>query len=599
MATNTSEKPGASLEMFGFSGPPAPAPLLGRRLVELGILSEDQLKAALEAQSRSPHRMLGSILTEKGLLSDESLAGVLGDPSLAPPFDPRTILLDPQAVNLLPQDVAASHKVLAISSGGGAIIIAASEGSTANFAEELKRYLPHGARIEPRFWPEEALASAISSVYGNPLALKSVIQELARIAQGPPSARPSRLEDWRNPIVRFVNAALLEAIRLGASHIHMEPQRDHMRFALRVGGALQSVLEVPIFAWPDTAARLARLGGWSEACEAMLGRGKVKGAPPPAVAEGLIPLKLGTRTIDARTHAVLTEAGIAVTVLLVETRGSPADLGRLGLTESNEAGLVATARRPGGMLLIAGPARSGRSTTLYALLDRIRASDTTILAIDDRAEVVVEGVRQMRHQSGDTKGALVLAEAALRQDPDVLVFGSIDAPELAEAAFRAAVAGLKVIATFTARDAMAALARLQAFGIAPELIAGTMSGVYAQRLLRRLCPVCKTSRPASGSDLLEAGLAPGSVATLTEAKGCPTCRETGYKGRLVLSELLVVDGELEDLIANRAPRLELLDFARRRGFAPIAEDGLLRLSKGEVTLADLARLVDLSAVREG
>ena len=550
---------------------PAPraGPPLGRRLCDLGLITEDQLQKALQAQARSPHRMLSAIMTELGFLSDESLAGLFADPGSAPAaaFDPHTALIDPAAVSLVPREIAAKHHLLPLAAGGGVVAVAVGQGFQEAMAQDLKAFLPAASRVELRYWPDRDLAEAIEAVYSRELRLAGILSELAGgVGEGGVSAATLASSGWRNPVVRLVNALVLEALRLSADAVQFEPVGREIQIRFRAAGMRFAPFTMPAVFWRRTSERLAALAG---------------DEPASPVA-----LELGARRLEVRLDRARAYAGDMAMLRIGEVRQAPVPLEELGLEPAVFKSLRAAASRPQGLILVAGPRRSGRVATLAALAaDRAHAGDTMV-AVSGNADIHLAGLQRIA-PDGQT------LSDALRQDPDLVLVDCLADPALARAAIEAALDGARVYAGLSAPDALGALARLRSMGIEAQLLASVLSGILVQRIAGRLCPVCKAGQEVGAAEQ-EALCSTGEgIGAVFEAKGCPNCRETGFKGRLIVAEMLPMDAELLDLIAADAPRLEFEEAARRRGLPSLREDAFQKLRRGEAGLTGIADVVDL------
>lgn len=550
---------------------------IGERLLSLGLLGEEHLAKALDEKRRSPHKRLGRILIEQGVLSEASLQGVFGQAI----SQARSVLIDPAAVRILPRDVAANHQALPISTGDGAAIVAVTAACDSTTIEQLKPFFPAGLRIEPRVWPQDELGHVISAAHEHPLSFDGVMAELdAREADG--DAGEAR-KGWNDPAVRFVNAAILEALRLSATAIHLEPRGERIIVSFRVDGVLEARGSLPR---RELAAVLLRLEALSD--DGPGSRRMEKDAA--GILTGRLAAFLGDRHIEGRIFGLPSAEGEAVVVRLTETTRVPLPLERLGFGEATREALRQALKRPQGMTIVAGPRESGRTETLYALLAEARRAGGAALTIEARVSHRVAQARQVALDSGDHLSAPALVRAGIAQDCDVILIDSIDDRETARAALDAAMAGIRVLAGISAPDSFTALARLMDLGISPALVAANVPAIAALRLGRRLCTVCKRSQAATPTMCEALHLEAQSGVTLNAPKGCSYCRDTGYKGRVAISEVLPIGGELADLIGQGATRSEIEGFAEEVGFVRLPQDGIARTMAGETSFDEWVRL---------
>ncbi len=549
---------------------------IGERLLSLGLVGEEQLAKALDEQRRSPHKRLGLILIEQGVLSEASLASVLGQ---SVP-QARSVLIDPAAVRMLPRDVAANHQALSISTGDGVVIVAVTPAFDDTTLEQLKPFFPAGLRIEPRIWPQDELGHMISAAYDHPLAFDAVMAELDTNASA--AADEAARAGWNDAAVRFVNAAILETLRLSATALHLEPRGDRIVVSFRLDGVLEPRGSVPR---RELAALLMRLEALAED-----GPGAKRLAKDAAgILTGRIAAFLGDRHIEGRISGLPSAEGEAIVVRLTETTRSPMALDRLGLGAGTRQALRHAIARPQGLTIIAGPRESGRTETLHALFAEAIQPGAAALTIEARVSHHVAGARQMALDGAENYSAAAILRAGIMQDCDVILIDSIDDRETARAALDAAMAGIRVIAGLSAPDSFTALARMMDLGISPALVAANVTAIAAQRLGRRLCTVCKRSQAASPASCEAMGLDPQAGVTLNMPKGCSYCRDTGFKGRVAFSEVLVINGELADLIGQGATRSEIEGFAEEQGFVRIAQDGIARTVAGETSFDEFMR----------
>ena len=543
---------------------------LGERLVEMGLVSRAALDAALAEQERSPHKLLGRILNDMDAFVP---------PSDAPAHDPLHTLIDPEALRLVPADLIRSSQVLPISRGGGMVIAALSGPARLDAIEDLRPYLPAGTRIEPCFWPAAALEATIEAVLDFPMGAEAILKGLARGTE----ERGAAATVWADPAVRLVNAALLDAIRASASHVHFEPVDGFVRIRTRVDGAMHQSSSIDKRFWAPVAGHLCNLAG--------LGAEGENAADQP----GEFSMRLGDRTFDCALKAFETLNGTRMTIRIVEIAREPMALPELGLSDHAAALLLRSLVRPSGLLVVAGGRASGRTTTLYGILGEMKAADRSIFTVERRIGYRLPLVSQLEVSATQAKDPVTLLADVVAQDPDVILFDKMEGAASARGLTNAAAAGRLVLTTMDAPDALSALIELIGTMPDPRQLAGRVTMVMAQRLVRRLCSVCKESRPASADECFIFGLDPAERPTVYHPAGCPSCRNTGYRGRTLVSEVLVIDDDMNDLIASGAGLAELRALATDKGFQTLAEDGVRKVLLGEVSPRELARAVDLAA----
>ncbi|MGD1933519.1 MAG: GspE/PulE family protein [Candidatus Phaeomarinobacter sp.] len=544
---------------------------IGERLVELGLVTRTGLDAAVAEQERSPHKLLGRVLSDLGLYSDKP------DDLLS--HDPLHTLIDPEAIQMSPADLIRSAQILPVSRGGGAVMVALSHGRDIDRIEDLRPYLPAGTRVEPCFWPEEALEETIDAVLDHEMAAERILKGLALGTE----ERGADATVWADPAVRLVNAALLDAVRAGASHAHFEPVNGYVRIRYRIDGAMQQSSSIDKRFWQPVATHLRNIAGLGEAP-------RQEGVDP-----GEFTMRLGDRVFVCELKTFDTLNGERMTIRVGEIARDPMSLGELGLSDHSIALVLRSLVRPSGMVVVAGGRASGRTTSLYGMLGEMKASERSVFTVERRIGYRLPLVSQLEVTTQQAKNPHALIDDVIAQDPDVLLFDKVDDGAAARSLAGAASAGRLVLTSMDAPDALSALVELIGMVDDPRHLAGRVTTVMAQRLVRRLCSVCKQSRAASADECFIFGLDPTDQPMVYHPNGCPSCRSTGYRGRTVISEVLVIDDEMNDLIAEGAGIADLRAAATEKGFHSLADDGVRKVLLGEVSPGELARAVDLAA----
>jgi len=553
------------------AAPEGPLSEADRRLADaclaLNLVTEDQLAVAERDKRAAPYRPLGEIFVERGFLSNTSLGGVLGE-LISETDGDRHPLIDPSAVRLLPRDVARVHQALAVSSASGTVILAVARACDVATIPELRPYFPTGARIEPRLWPAPVFENALDAFYNRDMTADAALKDI--VARGPSESG----QGWDDPIQRLANALVLDGVRLGAAAIHFDPELRFVRIAFRVDGAVTPVATLPKAEWPALAARFRGLARRAHGAETMR-------------------FRFGDRRIDGVLNAIDTLQGENLVIRLVERAKPAIAMDRLGLSEPVLAQVRRAAARPQGLVIVAAPQGAGRTTTLFSFLENA-ARGASAASIECEHKVRINGVAQLHVAAPSDSAVADAIRAAQAQGRDTLLVAGLPGPSSAQAALEAANAGARVFAGLVAPDSASALAKLMEWAAAPSQLTGTLTAVMSQRLARKLCAVCKESRPATAAEARLMGAPVSRPPVLRVAGGCPYCRGSGHKGRVLVSEVLLVDDELEDVIAGGATRAEIMGLARDKGFVPMQADGLARVKAGDLSLEELARVVDLT-----
>ncbi len=384
------------------------------------------------------------------------------------------------------------------------------------------------------------------------------------------------LEEDTSPAVGFVNQTIIKAVSLSASDVHFEPYQNYALVRLRLDGVLHEYTQIPLSLYEQVVLRIKVLANLNVA---------ERRTPQ----DGKIGVKVGGKHLDIRVSVVPTVFGERVVLRLLDRSGRIMSLEELGLSEADLLKLKRLAKKPYGMILATGPTGAGKSTTLYALILEIKSPTKNIITIEDPPEYQIEGVSQIQV---NPKVGLTFASglrAILRQDPDVVMVGEIRDPETAQTAIQASLTGHLVLSTLHTNDAPSAITRLADLGVEPFLIASALEGIIAQRLVRKICPNCKTAYRPTKEELSELGLEGEYV--LYKGRGCEQCMGTGYKGRTGIYEVLELDEGIKKLILKTQDSVEIKNYAKSRGFKSMLEDGIAKVLAGITTAEEVLRAV--------
>ncbi len=572
------------------------ATMLGQLLVDDGAATDTQLDEALVEQRETRER-LGSILVRRGLDPEavaRALARQLRLGYAPPPLEP-----DPDAVALLPGDQALRFRVVPLSLNGRLLRVAMSDPLDARAIDDLQ--FRTGRRFEPVVATELAIERGLVEAYGEE-AVRSVLHRLAGSdamasgatsgegsgaatggdegADGGPGAAVLREASEAPPIIALVNLFLERAVAAGASDVHVEPGRDRMVVRARVDGVLREVLEIPARAGAAVTSRLKIMAGLDIA---------VKRRPQ----DGRSAVRIGDARVGLRVSTLPSQDGEKVVLRLLDPRGAARSLDGVGMEPELRAELESTLEREHGLFMVTGPTGSGKSTTLYGVLQARDRAGRNIVTLEDPVEYRVEGVTQVQVQPRAGLTFASALRAVLRQDPDVVMVGEMRDRETAEVGLAAALTGHLVLTTLHTNDAASAVSRLVEMGAARYLVAGGLAGVLAQRLVRRLCPHCRTAHPVTGDLLHDLGLP--TPTHLPIATGCDRCDGTGYRGRIGIFELLRVDAAIRELILTSAPVDHIREAAAAAGMVPLAVDAWRKVEAGLTTLDEVRPLLALLA----
>ncbi len=493
------------------------------------------------------------------------------------PFTPQ-----PYAQHI-PYAFARTHGVLAAGDEGDAVVVLMRADASAEGLAELRRVLVRP--LTTRVIDNDAFAAALARAYNSGAAAASISEDLARdgdltrLLQDLPAGEDLlQGGDAQAPVIRVVNALLLQALRERASDLHFEPYEARAVVRFRVDGVLRDVFEPPRALHAALVSRLKIMASLDIA---------EKRLPQ----DGRISLKLGDKSVDVRVSTLPTGSGERVVLRLLDKESAQLDLATLGLADDTRASVDTLIHEPHGIVLVTGPTGSGKTTTLYAALSRLPRGAVNMMTVEDPIEYALDGVAQTQVNARVDLTFARALRAILRQDPDVVMIGEIRDLETAQIAVQASLTGHLVLATLHTNDAASAVTRVADMGVEPYLLATSLLGVLAQRLVRTLCPACRVAQAPSAGEarlIAESGLAP--LATIYHPQGCDACNATGYRGRTGIYELIVVDATLRRLIHDGAGEIALRDAARKAGMRTLRRDGGRWLADGTTSLEELARV---------
>ncbi len=497
-----------------------------------------------------------------------------------PPLPPTFAAL----AALIPYAFAKTHGVLPSAFDGDAIVVLLRPDATADGVIEVKRVLQRP--LVARTIAADEFARELAQAYnqGAPAATATMVTDLARetdlarLMQDMPVTEDLLDGSTQAPVIRMINALLLQALRERASDLHFEPFESRSVVRFRVDGVLRDIIEPPRALHAALVSRLKIMAGLDIA---------EKRLPQ----DGRIALKLGDKQVDVRMSTLPTGAGERVVLRLLDRDSARLDLTALGMEPRTLAVIDTLIRQPHGIVLVTGPTGSGKTTTLYAALSRLPRGTVNMMTVEDPIEYALDGVAQTQVNPRIELDFARALRAILRQDPDIIMIGEIRDLETAQIAVQASLTGHLVLATLHTNDASSAVTRLADMGVEPYLLASSLLGVLAQRLVRTLCPVCKTTHAPSAAEatlLATLGLPPTQA--LTTAPGCDACHHSGFRGRTGIYELLVVDDTIRRIVHGGTGELELRAAAAAAAMRSLRQDGARLVAAGSTSLAELLRV---------
>lgn len=492
--------------------------------------------------------------------------------------------LDPAWTQRLPYHFARRHGVISACLRDGLLEIWAKPGITSTTLAELHRAL--GQPIQVRELSAPAFDSALNRAYERGMSQAMDIVDdldddldLAELSNNLPQATDLLESEDDAPIVRLINALLTQAVREGASDIHIEPFETRTVVRYRIDGVLRDIIEPQRALHGVIVSRIKIMASLDIAEKRM-------------PQDGRITLRLAGRPVDVRVSTVPTGYGERVVLRLLDKQAGRLDLTVLGMPDDTLKPLVNLINQPHGIILVTGPTGSGKTTTLYAALGKLDSTQHNIMTVEDPVEYELDGIGQIQVNSKIELSFARALRSILRQDPDIIMIGEIRDLETAQIAVQASLTGHLVLATLHTNDAVGAVTRLVDMGVEPFLVASSLLGVLAQRLVRKLCPACRQLHTPDAAEqrLLEVDHREAGALQMYTPNGCTACASTGYQGRTGIYELLTIDESLRTLIHDSASEGKLRDYARARGMRTIREDGLRWVRAGITSLEEVLRV---------
>jgi type IV pilus assembly protein PilB len=559
---------------------------LGGLLLQARLIGEDDLARALVEQNRTQER-LGRVLSRMGLVSEADITRVLSEQLEIPVFDPGQEKVAPEALAAVPGELARKYNVLPIRIENGSIRVAMADPLNLDALDDLR--VTTGRQVESLIGTETVITEARERHYGR-LEGSREVQEALDLANLVLGGEEALEEDELNaeeakrrsedaPIINLVDQMIGQAMKEGATDIHVEPYERNLVIRYRVDGLLYDALTPPRRVYTGLITRIKILADMDIA---------ERRAPQG----GRFTKRMYGKEVDIRVSTIPTVFGEKAVLRLLDKSDFNHDLLSLGF-ETRELALFREAiRQPYGMILLSGPTGSGKSTTLYAALQAVRNTALNIMTVEDPVEYHMARINQVQVNERKNVSFASALRTFLRQDPDVLMVGEIRDPETAEIAVRAAMTGHMVYSTIHANDAPSTAVRMVSLGVEPFQAASAITLVAAQRLVRKVCSFCAVAYDPPEEILLSFGIHREEVpeARFMKGGGCGECKDRGYRGRTAILELMKLDRELRDLVAERAPADTLRRCAVAKGMRTLKQSGLAKALRGETTVDEVLRV---------
>ncbi len=558
---------------------------IGELLVKENLITPLQLKNAVTAQRSSGGR-LGHELTKLGYIEENELIAFLSKQYSVPSINLSEFEIDQEVLKVLPKEVVTRHQVIPVNRTGSTLIVAMADPSNIYAVDDIKFIT--GMKIDVVVASEQAIAEAIEKYYTSTVSFDEVmidfVEEDEDFEFEEESEEDINVLDLQKsagdaPVVKLVNLILLDAIRKGASDIHIEPYEKQVRIRYRIDGVLYEVMKPPTKLKDAITSRLKIMSNLDIAERRLPQDGRIK-------------MKMGRgKVMDFRVSILPVLWGEKVVMRLLDQSNLQLDMTKLGFEEKVLADFKGAIHKPFGMILITGPTGSGKTTTLYSTLSELNQTTTNICTAEDPVEYNLFGINQVQMHDDIGLNFASSLRSFLRQDPDIVMVGEIRDFETAEIAVKAALTGHLVLSTLHTNDAPSSVSRLLNMGIEPFLVASSVNLIGAQRLVRKLCADCREPLDVPDQVLIDLGVPPDDCAEfqVMRGAGCRTCNNTGYKGRIAVYEIMVMTDELAEFVLNGASTLELKREAIRQGMKTLRMSALSKLAEGQTSMEEVVR----------
>lgn len=555
---------------------------LGDILVSKNLLTREQIIEAIQLQ-KSTGRRLGKIIVDKGWVTEHEMLNALSQQLAIPLITMQPGLYDPDIAKQLDKKIATRLRVLPLFNVRGELSLATADPQAIPSFEEVEKYL--GCHVSPVMARREDILKTINEVYSdsefNSEFFTDVDDDFSIVESTIPDDY-STIDDMAagSPIINLVNSIIQRAVHDGASDIHIEPSRIKSTIRFRIDGILYEVMSPRIETHPAIVSRLKVMANLDIA-ERRLPQ------------DGRIQVKTRGRSVDLRFSSLPGLLGEKVVLRVLDKNQSILNVNKLGMSDQNLGTFKQLLNRSYGLVLVTGPTGSGKTTTLYAALNYLNSIEKNIVTIEDPVEYQVNIINQNEVRDNIGLSFAKVLKHVLRQDPDIIMIGEIRERETAEIAVQAALTGHLVLSTLHTNDSIGAVTRMIDMGVEPYLLSSALIGVVAQRLVRTICPSCKTSFLAPTEVMEQYHWDKNANIRLSKGQGCPECYDSGYKGRLGIHEVIQTNDELQRLIISNPNRDELAAYIEKIGIMGLFDDGLGRVLDGQTTLEEVSRTINV------
>ncbi len=555
---------------------------IGQELIGKGLITADQLDIALTEQKKNK-KLLGEILIALGFVSESVMRDVLSLVLGFSSVDLMTVVPDSAALNLILKDTAERYTIVPVSFDEAALQlkIAMKNASDLLVLDRIHALVGRTIELIPMVAGEGEIKKAIDQFYGYELSVDGILHEI-ETGEVDYHSLDATEDEYSQPLVRLVDAILADAVKREASDIHFEPEEGFLRLRYRIDGVLRQIRSLHKDYWSAIVVRL----------KVMCGMNIAESRIPQ---DGRLGLQVHGHRVDFRVSAQPTTHGENIVLRVLDRAKGIVPMDQLGIHTDTLAALKLMMARPEGIILVTGPTGSGKTTTLYSLLNYVKSEQVNIMTLEDPVEYPMDMIRQTSVNEVARMDFANGIRSIMRQDPDIILVGEIRDEDTAEMAFRAAMTGHQVLSTLHTNSAIGTFPRLLDIGVLPDIMTGNIIGVISQRLVRILCSVCKREKDANEIEAKLLGIEYiNNPIKIYEAVGCSKCDNTGYRGRVAIIEALRISSELDDLLARRGTLGELKAVAKATGYRTLADDAIRCVLEGKTSLGEISRVIDLT-----
>lgn len=555
---------------------------IGEQLLGKGLISADQLDIALTEQKKKGG-MLGEILVGLGFVSESVMRDVLSQVLGIASVDLASVVPDKAALDLIDKEIAERYTIVPVSyeESDHRLRIAMKDASDLTILDRVHAVVGRTVELLPMVAGESEIKKAIDQFYGYELSVDGILREIETGEIDYQSLDASQ-DEYSQPLIRLVDAILADAVKRGASDIHFEPEEGFLRLRYRIDGVLRQIRSLHKDYWSAIVVRLKVM------CMMNIAETRIP-------QDGRLSLQVQGYRVDFRVSAQPTTHGENLVLRVLDRAKGIVPMDKLGIHDETLNDLKMMMARPEGIILVTGPTGSGKTTTLYSLLNYVKSEQVNIMTLEDPVEYPMDMIRQTSVNEVARMDFANGIRSMMRQDPDIILVGEIRDEDTAEMAFRAAMTGHQVLSTLHTNSAIGTFPRLLDIGVLPDIMSGNIIGVISQRLVRLLCTHCKVEKQPSEIERKLLGLEmETSEHPIYEPKGCSHCDNTGYKGRVAIIEALRINNELDEQIARRGTLGELKAVAKLTGYKTLADDAIRCVLEGKTSLTEVSRVIDLT-----